>query len=515
MQKSQLKAGLILSYVSQGIGILSGVLYTPVLLRFLGQNEFGLYQLVNAVVSNLALLNFGFGSSYMRFYSQYKAKNDEKKIAEFNGMFLTLFLALSLIALIIGGILYLNVDSIFSARLTRPEIEKAKILMIIIVANMALMFPNIVFDCQTTAHEKFAFQKGLTIISNILNPFIMLPLLFLGYGSVTMVLVTFLLSLTSLIFNIIYSLKVLQVKFIFTRFDLSLFKQLGAFTFFIYLNIMVNSIFWSVDKMLLGGMVGTIAVAIYGVAAQIQGMYQQLTSSVGSIFITRVNRLVAETNDDILISELFTRVGRIQFIIVSLILTGFIFFGRSFIQIWAGAEYEMSYRIALILMIPAGVDYIQTVGIEIQRAKNKHQSLAVIYLIVAISNIFISMLCIKMWGLSGATIGSALTLIIGKGFITNIYYQKVLDIDIIFFWKQVLKFIPALIAPCIAGVIIVNFIHIGSIIRLGIWIIVYVIIFAVSMWTISMNRWEKQSVISLFKNKVPARVVARLKLKGE
>jgi O-antigen/teichoic acid export membrane protein len=515
MEKSQLKLGLVLSYVSQGIVVLSGVLYTPVLLRFLGQNEFGLYQLVNAVVSNLALLNFGFGSSYMRFYSQYKAKNEHKKIAEFNGMFLTLFLTMSFIAMIIGSILYFNIDKIFAARLTPPEIQKAKILMIIIIANMMLMFPNTVFDCQTTAHEKFAFQKGLSILTNILNPFIMLPLLLLGYRSVTMVLVTFLLSLTSFICNIFYSLKVLKVKFKFVRFDFSLFKQLGVFTFFIYLNIMVNSIFWSVDKMLLGGMVGTVAVAIYGVAAQIQGMYQQLTSSVGSIFITRVNRIVAETNDDKQISELFTRVGRFQFILVSLILTGFLFFGRSFIAIWAGDGYQMSYRIALILMIPAAVDYIQTVGIEIQRAKNKHQLLAVIYLFVAVSNIFISMFCIKVWGLSGAAIGSALTLIIGKGFITNIYYHKVLKINIFNFWKQILKFVPALIVPGIVGLLIMRFLQMGSILRLGVGILVYAVVFILSMWTISMNKSEKYTILSMFIKLFPQRFSKRLKLKRE
>ncbi len=68
MNGNQRKVGVLLSYISQGIHILSGILYTPIMLRMLGQSEYGLYTLVSSVVSYLGLLNFGFASSYIRFY---------------------------------------------------------------------------------------------------------------------------------------------------------------------------------------------------------------------------------------------------------------------------------------------------------------------------------------------------------------------------------------------------------------------------------------------------------------
>ena len=68
MKVNQKKVGVILSYISQAIQILSGLIYTPIMLRLLGQSEYGLYQLVYWVVSYLSLLSFGFTASYMRFY---------------------------------------------------------------------------------------------------------------------------------------------------------------------------------------------------------------------------------------------------------------------------------------------------------------------------------------------------------------------------------------------------------------------------------------------------------------
>ena len=88
MKINQLKAGAILSYVSMGLGYIISIIYTPIMLRLLGQSQYGLYNLVSSVVSYLGLLSFGFGSAYMRYYSRYKVNNDEENIAKLNGMFI-------------------------------------------------------------------------------------------------------------------------------------------------------------------------------------------------------------------------------------------------------------------------------------------------------------------------------------------------------------------------------------------------------------------------------------------
>ena len=76
MKLSQKKVGALLSYVSEAIRILTALIYTPIMLRLLGQSEYGLYQLVHSVVSYLSLLSLGFGSAYVRFFSRAKAKKD-------------------------------------------------------------------------------------------------------------------------------------------------------------------------------------------------------------------------------------------------------------------------------------------------------------------------------------------------------------------------------------------------------------------------------------------------------
>lgn len=85
------KYGILLSYASIIVTILTGLLYTPVMLRLLGQNEYGIYQLANSLVTYLSLLNLGLNGSYIKFYMREKVKGDKEGVAGVNGMFLLLF----------------------------------------------------------------------------------------------------------------------------------------------------------------------------------------------------------------------------------------------------------------------------------------------------------------------------------------------------------------------------------------------------------------------------------------
>ena len=103
-----LKSGFILSYISIFIQSIISILYTPVMLRLLGESNYGLLQLAVSTMSSLSILSFGFGSSYMRFYSQYKADNDNNAISVLNGMFTIIFISVSILSLIVGGFEHIN-----------------------------------------------------------------------------------------------------------------------------------------------------------------------------------------------------------------------------------------------------------------------------------------------------------------------------------------------------------------------------------------------------------------------
>lgn len=494
----QKKAGIVLSYVSELIKIMTSFIYTPIMLRLLGQSEYGLYQLVHSVVAYLSLLNLGFGSSYLRFYSKYKVREDTKGIARLNGMFLFIFCGMAFLCILCGVFILGNIHILFGQALTDGEYTVAKVLMAILVFNMALTFPNSVFACYVTAHEKFVFQKTLLLLQNLLTPFLTLPLLLLGYGSIGMVCVTSGLTVGVMIGNIFFCFKRLHMRISFKKFDFILLKEMWEVTFFIFLSNIIDQINWSVDKFLLGRLSGISAVAVYSIGGQINTMYLQFSTTISNVFLPGVNRIVAETDDNWELTKLFVRVGRIQFIVIMLVLTGFIFFGYPFIRFWAGEEYKSAYYVCLFLIVPITVPLIQNLGIEILVARNRHKMRSSVYCVIAVANILLSIPLIRKFGPIGAAMGTAVALIVGNILFMNWYYHKRIGLDILYFWRSILSFIPALIVPCAVGGVLIKYVLFDSWLILALGIIVYVLIYSVSMWFQGMNAEEKKMLSDIW-----------------
>ena len=496
---NQKKAGVVISYATEAVKILSSLLYTPVMLRLLGQSEYGLYQLVHSVVAYLSLLNLGFGAAYSRYYFKAKTEGTQEDVARLNGMFMTIFLVITLIAALCGAVMIANIRGLFASGLTEQEYHTARILMIMMIFNLCVTFPDSVFSGIIYTHEQFFFQRIITFFQSLTGPFFAIPLMLMGYGSVGIVCVTTFFTLSKFALDIWYAFRKLHARFVFNHFDFSLFRDIGFFTFFIFLNQIIEQINWNVDRFLLGRMVGTAAVAIYGVGSNFNAMYIQYSSVISSVFGPQINRIVIEEKDDRQLSALFTRIGRLQFILLSLVLSGFFFFGVPFIRLWAGKDYGEAYYAALWLMVPSTVPLIQTLGGEILRAKNIHRTKSVVYFLIALGNVLISIPLIRRFGVTGATIGTAIALTIGDILFMNWYYATRAGLAIGAFWRSIASMLPALAVPLVLGLILIKHAAIIGYASLGLWILLYLAVFGTSMWLLGMNDSEKQLALQLIR----------------
>lgn len=506
MKVNQLKAGSILSYAQMAIGIVVGLIYTPIMIRLLGQSEYGLYNTVASTISMLSVLSLGFNSSYIRYFSRYKKNQDDEGIAKLNGLFLLVFLIIGFISLICGLFLSNHLNLVFDTGLTAEEYRIAHILMLLLTVNLSISFPMTVFANIISANERFVFLKVLGMLKTVVGPLVTLPLLLIGYRSIAMVLVTIIVSLTCDLCYCYYVVFKLKNKFVFKNFEKGLFKSLFIYTSFIAINMIVDQINLNVDKVLLGRYKGTTAVAIYSVGFTLYTYYQMFSTSVSSVFVPRIHKLINEINDrdsqKKALTDLFIKVGRIQFLILGLVASGVCFFGKSFIlNIWAGEGYDDAYVVAMLLILPSSIALIQNLGIEIQRAENKHQFRSIVYLIMAIVNLGLSIYLCQIYGAIGSAIGTAISLILANGIIMNIYYQKACNLDIIAFWKSIARLSAGLLIPIAVGAMLLCFTNQND---LWIWlldIVAYTAIYCGSMWSLGMNKYEKNLVVGFIKKR--------------
>ena len=490
--KNQLKLGAILSYVNILAGLAVGLGYTPVMIRLLGQSEFGLYSLIGSLVAYLSVLDMGLGNTIVRYVSKNRAVGDKKSESELNGLFLTVYSVIGLITLIVGSILYFNIENMFGSTLSLDQIERAKIMMILLIFNIAISFPLSVFASLMQAYERFVFLRVFNIISVLLKPVIALPFLFMGYGAVTLVVTATIVNIACLLTNVYYCFKYLDIHFSKGHFEKAFLYEISGYAFFIFLNAIMDKIYWGTGQFILGMVSGTIQVAIYAIAMQFMNMYMQFSNAISGVLLPKVTMMVANGATKIELTNLMIKIGRLQYIIIGYILVMFFLIGKEFIYLWAGENYLSAYPMILILMIGLLIALVQNAGIAILQAMNLNCYRMTAYTIVAVINIFTSVILAKMYGGLGCAISTAVALLISTGLIMNRYYHKRIGIDIPLFWKNIIYMMPsAFILIVLVEAFQINVSLEYSWLYFAIKVVIYTLIYMLLMYFIGMNGYEK------------------------
>lgn len=501
MPVNQLKAGVVLNYVVIFLNTVVGLLYTPYMLRMMGQSEYGLYSLVASVIAYLTVLDLGFGNAIVRYTAKFRAEKKTEEQYEMFGMFFLLYLVIGIIAFGIGLGLYFNVDTLFGNTMTAVELDRARIMMLLLVANLAFTFPMSIWGSIIQAYEDFVFQKSLNIFRIILNTAVMICLLHFGYKAVAMVVVQTIFNVLTLVVNFIYCKRKLNIHiyFRFKHFHWGFLKEVAIYSFWIFLNAIMDRVYWSTGQFVLGAMVGTAAVAVFAIAIQLEGMYMQFSTAISSVFLPKVTAMVATNRSRKEISDLFIRTGRIQYIVLAYILSGFIIFGRQFIELWAGADYTDAYIISLLFFIPLTVPLIQNLGITILQARNEMKFRSVLYIIIALVSLAMQIVLTRYFGGIGCAMGVSGALVVGQILIMNVYYRRRQDLDIKTFWKEISKMSIIPIVLIFSSMLVIrHFFALDSWGKLILGIAAFSLVYIPLFFRFSMTDDERNLFISMF-----------------
>ncbi len=489
---SQRKTGVTLSYLSIILANLIGLVYTPFLLRMMGQSEYGLYALAASIISYLSVIDFGFGNATIRYTALYRGKGEEKKLPGLWGMLFTLYGFISLISLAAGIFFSFHSDILFSKSMTVEELMRIRILLLLMTFNIAVSFPLSVFESIMIAYERFKFQRGLQVMRTLLQPIIMIPLLLLGYKSIALVVLITILNISYLSANLWYCLRKIRIQIKFQRFNIPLFKEIMQYSFWVFLIMVVDRLYWSSGQIILGTFVGTSAVAVFAVALQFKNYLSSFSTAISSVFLPKITTVNSTSELD----YLFIKIGRIQFIIIAFILSGFILFGKTFIILWAGHDYSDAYLIALIILIPLAVPLIQTLGMSILQAQNKLKFRSYTYLLMAIVCCLTSIPLAKLYGGLGCAISISFSLILCNILIMNIYYYKAIHLNIPKFWREIVTMsLPILIIDGIVYLIVEQITIAQTWGYFLLQVIVFSILYLFVIYKWGINRYEK-SILS-------------------
>lgn len=495
-EKSQLKKGVILNYINIGLGNLIPIFYTPVMLQLLGQSEYGLYKLSSSVTSYLSLVSLGIGSAVTRYLIKYKVEGSKKDEEKILGLFMIIFQIIAMATLLIGTFLIFNLHIWYGKSLTSSQLMRMKILVALMVCNMAISFSVSPYISVVNAHEKFVFLQYMNILSTCIAPIANLVMLYMGYKSIGMAISTLVINVIVQLLYLIYVRKKLRIHARYRKLPLELLKEILVFSFWIFLANVVSQLYSATDTVMIGAIpaLATVGTAIYNVGNTLNSIVFTMTTGISNVLSPKTNRMVfAGANKNELLKFAIS-IGRIQAYIISLIVTGFIAFGQPFIYFYAGSKYSDAYWVAIFMMVPNLIPLVQSVCLNIIVAENRHRFRSIVYLGIAILNVIGTWLLMQIMGIIGAALMTGIALIIGQGFVMNWYYWKKIKLDIPKFWKEVGSVFCIPIIMCIIVKVIARYVNFYNLFILLIGIIVYTIIFVIINWLFIMNTYEKNLI---------------------
>ncbi len=496
-QAKQRSLGALLGYVYIALQSVVSLIYIPLLINGIGDGEYGLYQIMGSILAYFAVMETPMSAAIMRFYAEFIGKGEEEKAENTLALGKRINLVLSLIMLVIAVPVTFVIQAVFRSSLPPSELTESVWMFAIMVVNLIITMNNYVYIAAINTHERFVFIKSLSIVSQILQP-ICVYFLIKGFPyAITIIVVQTVLNIVLSLIRRFYATKKMRVKMKYHGFDKPLVKKMVGLSLSVLFVSLADQIFWRTDQIILGQKFGTVLTAVYSVGAQFNTMYISAGCVVAGVVLPMISRIIATEGQEERLSSFFAKFGRIQAFILCLLLSGVILFGREFINILAGSDYQETYYVALLLMIPYTIDLLQNAGNSILQLQDKYKYRSIVMFVMAILNVVLTIVFVNLWGMVGAALATCVAIVIGSGILMNCIYKKQ-GIDIKKFWLNVLPILLIAVPTAFLGSFINRITLSNAYLQFFVHVILYVILYGAVMLLLGLKREER----NVFKNKL-------------
>lgn len=492
------RIGAILGFAYTGLQSIISILYIPLLLTGIGKSEYGIYQIAGSVIAYFSAMEAPLSASVLKFYVEYKVKNDRKKMENVLATGQRIFAVLSVVFCLISIPVGYGLKYSFVNTFTEGEIIETIGIFGLMLFNLIINMNNYVYIAVINANERFVFLKLSSIVTLIAQPILVVLIIQHYHYAFSIVAVQCLMNLIMVFLRYYFAKKKLNCSIKYHGYDKLLYKGMLVLTLANLGVALADQIFWKTDQLILGSFFGPEIVTEYSIGAQLNSMYISVACVLGGLILPTVTRiLINGTNNDV--SSYFIKIGKLQSYLLVLVLFGVISFGQEFIFLLAGNGYDMSYSVALILMIPYSIDLIQICGNSILQVRNQYGYRAKMMMVSSLLNVCLTIILIKIIGPIGAALSTAIAIVLGNGVYLNYIYYSKMNIDICEFFRNIrgIWFVGLLMLPI--GYLIRYLTFSNYYLTFGVHVLIFMIIYSALLFLFVLSKNEKEIIIRKMK----------------
>lgn len=491
----QIKFGAILSYLSIALNIVSGLIFTPWIIRSIGQDDYALNTLANSLMS-LFVVDFGLSAAVSKFVSQYHAEGREDKVEQFLSVVFKLYLIIDLVIFAILTVVYFRIDHIYS-KFSVDELQRFKIVYLIAGSFSVVHFPFITLNGILNAYEKFVQLKLMDVIYRAMIVIFTIVALVANAGVIGVVAANSIAGLITTAIKFVVVNRHTRFGYLLKKGDRGMLKSIATFSLWATVSSLANRLIFAIMPTILGVLSTTEAIAVFGVASSLEQYSYTLTSAINGMFMPRISSIIAKNDSpEKELLALMIKVGKFQLMLNGLVVVGLALVGKEFIVLWTGAEYTRAYYGVILLILPGIFFYPLQVANTLMVVKNKIHYQSIVALIVGVCNVMIALFLVPRYGELGACISICVAYMMRSVLYIWLHKYKMKMDMMMFFRKTYGRISLALIMTLAVGIGLNYALKATTWFLLAVKVIIICIVFVLSIFFAGMNKDEKRQALT-------------------
>lgn len=465
-EKQIVLRGIIINYLQLFVAFASNLILTPIILKHIGRDAYGLWAILNSIMVYFILFDLGLNTSVAKYTAEYRAANRQEDISKVVSTAFTFFIFVAFSVVFISLVLMHFLPSIFKIPISLAE--EGKISFLIMGANIAIVIIGGVFGNLIYGHQRVDVWKTCSIIQLVTNAILVIIFLQFNFGLIGLAVASI---LSSMALVALYLLFIHQAKYevvINPRlFQTKTFKEIAPYSLRTFVLGISSRVLYYTDPIVIGIFLGPAQVTPYDIVYKLCFLATYPFSIISTSIFPRFTRLFTIGDIDGLRS-LYLKVTKLS-IFIMLVTTVFLFFwGQDFINLWVGKDNFAGKDVLFLLLIMNFFHGLGTPAIALIQSIGKNKAITRSEVINAIFNLLLSIILVNRMGIVGVVIATLVSHICTSFWVLQLSVFKTITLS----FRKYIRYaiLPPLLAGFISGMAIwflkdilpaYNFIYLG------------------------------------------------------
>lgn len=395
---------ILSNYLRFLINMVVVFLMTPFIIGHIGQELFGLWSIIFAVVAIFGLLDMGFATAAVKYVGEYWASGETDKLEDSLGTLLLVYLLLGIICFLGAW----NVAPVVASSYQFSPEQQAQFTLILrmIGGVVALSFPLSLYRSLLTGSGYMSVVNMSDLFFALLNALLAYQLLEAGYGINGLAISTAATMLGSFIAFIPLSrLRCPRVRITPFRFTRSGLGTLLSFSVYAFIANIAMMVIMRIDPLVIGSFLTLSDAAVFAIAAKIA----EYSYFLNKQFSNALMPLISQQNgakDQAGILRLLKDGSRFLLALAVPFCLLLFYFAPDLILLWVGDQFAMAGALLRILLVGVLAAAVLLLPSNVLAICGRHKYIAAVMIASAITNLTLSIFLVQKYGLTGVALGT-------------------------------------------------------------------------------------------------------------